>query len=140
MKTIFSISLLFFLNMINAQSIEGVWKTIDDETGEPKSHVQIVKKGDSYVGKVVKLLPAATTSVCDECPGDKKGKPIEGMIILEDLKPYRDYYSYGKILDPASGKEYKCNVSLKESDVLEVRGYIGISLIGRSQEWFRVKS
>lgn len=139
MKTITAICLLLTVNFLNAQSIEGVWKTIDDESGEAKSYIQIMKKGDTYEGKVVKLLPAATTDICTECPGEKKGKPIEGMVILEDLQVYKDYYSYGKILDPASGKVYKCNVSLKETDVLEVRGYIGISLIGRSQEWIRVK-
>lgn len=122
-----------------AQGIEGVWQTIDDASGQPKSHIRIASKNGVYTGQVIKLLPAATKSICDECPGDKKGKPITGMTVLEGLTPYKDYYSYGSILDPANGKTYKCSAWLKDADILEVRGYIGISLIGRTQQWYRVK-
>ena len=122
-----------------AQGIEGVWETIDDASGKPKSHIRISARNGKYYGEVIKLLPAATKTVCDDCPGDKKGKPIVGLTVLEDLKPYKDYYSYGMILDPANGKSYKCSAWLNEKDVLEVRGYIGISLIGRTQKWYRVK-
>lgn len=139
MKHILTILFLSSFALLHGQSIEGVWQTIDDESGQPKSHIRIGATNGVYSGTVIELLPAATTSVCDNCPGDKKGKPIEGMTVLEGLKPYKDYFSYGTILDPANGKSYKCSVWLKDENTLEVRGYIGISLIGRTQQWHRVK-
>jgi len=141
MKNI-TLALAFFLSLagLNAQtSPVGVWQTIDDETNEPKSHVEIFMKNDMYYGKIVKLLPAATTDTCTDCPGDKKGKPLVGLEILWDLKPYKDYWSYGKILDPANGKVYKCSIWMEKPDQLQLRGYIGVSLLGRTQTWHRVK-
>lgn len=139
-QTLLTFALLFALGAAFAQSTpEGIWQTIDDETGQPKSHVEIYQKNGAYYGKVVKLLPAATTDKCIDCPGDKKDKPLVGLDILWDLKPYKDYWSYGQIVDPKDGSVYKCSVWLEGSDKLKVRGYIGVSLIGRNQEWQRVK-
>ena len=121
------------------QDLLGVWKTIDDKTGEPKSHVKIYKKGGKYFGKVVKLLPAATTTVCVDCPGDKNGKSLYDIDIVWDMKDYKDYWSYGRIVDPADGSVYKCNMSMDGKDKLKVRGYIGVSLLGRTQVWYRVE-
>ena len=92
-----------------------------------------------FYGKVIKLLPAATTTVCNDCPGDKAGKSLIGMDILWDLRAYDDYWSYGRIVDPKDGDVYKCSVWLEGDDKLKVRGYIGISLIGRNQIWHRVQ-
>jgi len=116
----------------------GVWKTIDDVTGEAKSHLEIFQKDGKLYAKIVKLLSSPADKVCDACPGDKKGQPLMGMEILWDLEPYDDYWSYGKIMDPETGKIYKCNVEMKGNDELAVRGYIGFSLLGRNQAWFRV--
>lgn len=124
---------------IIAQTVTGVWKTIDDKTGNPVSYVTLYKEDGVLYGKVIKLLPDATVTHCKECEGDKKGDPIVGMTILWGMKPYKDYWSYGTILDPKSGNEYKCSIWLKSDDTLKVRGYIGISWIGRTQEWYRVK-
>lgn len=131
--------LIFVANSMFAQGILGVWQTIDDKTGDPKSHVEITKKGDKYFGRVVKLLPAATTTVCNDCPGDKNGKSLYDIDILWDMETYKDYWSNGKIVDPADGSVYKCNISLEGKNKLKVRGYIGFSLIGRTQTWYRVK-
>ncbi len=117
----------------------GVWKTIDDETGEPKSWVEIYEQNGKFYGKIVKLLQKPPDTVCDKCPGDKKGKPLIGMVILWDLRPYDDYWSYGQIMDPNNGKTYKCSIWLEDPDTLKVRGYIGISALGRTQTWHRVK-
>ncbi len=117
----------------------GVWKTIDDKTGEPKAWIEIYEQEGKYYGKIVKLLQKPPDTVCDKCPGDKKGKPLIGMIVLWDLQPYKYYWSYGKILDPNNGKIYKCSVWFEDSDKLKVRGYIGVSAIGRTQTWHRVK-
>jgi uncharacterized protein (DUF2147 family) len=130
---------IFFSISGYSQDMLGIWKTIDDKTGEPKSHVEIYKKGNKYFGKVVKLLPAATTTVCNDCPGDKNGKSLINLDIIWDMEDYKDYWSYGKIVDPADGKVYKCNISMDGKDKLKVRGYIGFSLLGRTQIWYRVK-
>ncbi|MCB0705024.1 MAG: DUF2147 domain-containing protein [Saprospiraceae bacterium] len=120
-------------------SIVGVWKTIDDETGEPKSHLEIYEKDGMFYGKVVKLLQSPPDTTCDLCPGDKKDQPLMGMDVVWDLQPYKDYWSYGRIMDPNNGKIYKCSVWLKGADQLEVRGYLGVSALGRTQSWYRIK-
>ena len=119
--------------------ITGVWKTVDDVTGEAKSHIEIYEEGGKYYGKVKELLLKPADTVCDNCPGDKKGKPLVGMILLREMETYKDYYSYGRILDPENGKEYKCSAWVESPEKLVLRGYIGISALGRSQNWYRVK-
>ncbi|MFT4758064.1 MAG: hypothetical protein ACI9XO_000646 [Paraglaciecola sp.] len=122
-----------------AQSPVGIWKTIDDETGAAKSHVEIFEKNGKLYGKIVKLLEREPDVVCIECPGAKKNQKVIGLEIICDMKAYDDYWSYGKILDPESGKEYKCNISLDCNDKLDVRGYVGFAALGRTQRWIRVK-
>jgi uncharacterized protein (DUF2147 family) len=142
LKTFFAgLCMLAFMTLsATAQSTPvGVWKTIDDVSGEAKSHLEIFQKDGKLYAKIVKLLLSPEDKVCDACPGDKQGKPLMGMEILWDLEPYDDYWSYGKIMDPESGKVYKCNLEMVGNDELAVRGYIGFSLLGRNQSWFRVK-
>lgn len=119
----------------------GVWKTVDDATGETKSHVEIYEKGGKFHGKIIKLLLKPADTVCESCTGDKKNQPLVGMNILWDVKPYKDYWSYGKIMDPENGKEYKLNIWFEDNDTdkLQLRGYIGMPALGRTQTWHRVK-
>jgi uncharacterized protein (DUF2147 family) len=139
-RSFLTLALIAFFSLpLFAQSPVGVWKTIDDETGEAKSHVEIYEKNGKYYGKVIQLLQKPNDTLCDVCPGDKKDKKIVGMEVLWDLKPYRDYWSYGQVLDPENGKIYKCSIWLEENDKITIRGYIGVSLVGRNQEWHRVK-
>ncbi len=136
----FSLFLFFATASALAQdSPVGIWKTIDDETGEAKSYVEIYEENGKYYGKVVKLLQADPDKKCEACPGDKKGKPILGMVVLWDLQPYKDYWSYGFIMDPNNGKTYKCSVWFEDANTLKVRGYIGVSALGRTQVWHRVE-
>lgn len=123
-----------------AQSPEGIWQTIDDKTGTAKSWVEIYKENDVYYGKVVRLLDAATTTVCTACEGDKKGKPILGMVVVTGLKAYKDYWSNGEILDPKNGNSYGCSVwyDNKNFKELKVRGKHWTGLY-RDQTWVRVK-
>lgn len=132
-------SILISFQFCAAQSILGTWSTIDDTDGQQKSHIEVYEENGKVYGKVIKLLPAADITHCDECKGDKKGKPIEGMIIMNDLIKDGDGYSDGEILDPATGKVYSCFIELESADKLKVRGYLGFALIGRSQYWMRVK-
>lgn len=123
-----------------AQSIVGKWKTIDDTTGKEKSVVEIYENNGKYFGKIVQLInPKKANPTCDNCPGEEKGKPIEGMIIIKNIKKDGDSFSGGTILDPQSGKQYKCTIKTNGADKLDVRGYVGISLVGRTQTWLKAK-
>lgn len=124
---------------VNAQ-VTGKWKTIDDKTGDAKSIVEIYEQNGKIYGKVVEILnPAKKNSKCDKCDGADKGKPIEGLIIIKGLKKDGDKYTDGDILDPQKGKLYSCTIKLDGKDKLDVRGYMGISMLGRTQVWHRVK-
>jgi uncharacterized protein (DUF2147 family) len=117
----------------------GTWKNIDDVTHQAKALIQITQDANGELsGKIVKLLlhPGA---VCDNCDGDLKGKPDLGMTILWGLKQDGDSWTGGKILDPDSGKVYSAKMTPKDGGKkLEVRGFIGFSLLGRSQIWERI--
>lgn len=134
---------LCFLSVAFAQetSIVGKWKTIDDETNEPKSIVQIYEKDGRYFGQITELFrkPGEDPApVCDKCPNDdvRKDQPIKGMVILKDLVQDGDEYKDGTILDPKKGKIYKCKVWLEGGD-LKLRGYI--AFLFRTQTWIRVE-
>ena len=134
---------VFFLTLssIQAQSVIGKWKTIDDETGEAKSIVEVYEKSGKIYGKVVDILRADhKKDVCSKCEGAEKNKPILGMIIINGLKKDGSEYSGGTILDPTNGKKYKCYITLDSADKLKLRGYVGISIMGRTQYWTRVKN
>ena len=137
-------NIIFLLSFITlstfSQSVVGKWKTIDDETGQAKSIVEVFEKSGKIYGKVFEIFDEKhKNDLCKECSGDDKNKPILGMIILKGLTKDDNEYSGGKILDPKNGKTYKCTINLEGKDKLKVRGYIGFSLIGRSQYWLRVK-
>ena len=119
----------------------GVWKTIDDETGKPKSLVRISEEGGALSGKIEKLFRPADQDQnpkCTSCEGTRKYQPIIGMTILSGLKKDGNEYTGGEILDPAKGKVYKSKATLRDGgQKLEVRGYIGAPMFGRSQVWQR---
>lgn len=130
---------MFFSVSVTSQSILGKWKTIDDETGEAKSIVEIFSKSGKIYAKVVEVLDLVhKNSLCQMCAGEDKNKPILGLIIVKGLSREGSEYNSGEILDPKNGKLYKCSLSLQSKDKLKVRGYIGFSLIGRTQYWHRV--
>ncbi len=125
-----------------ADSPAGRWQTIDDETGKPKSIVEIWQTDDgSFSGKVAKILQSdqGPNPTCGACEGDRKDQPITGMTILWGLQPEAENtWNDGEILDPAKGKTYRAKVTLQDrGEKLEVRGYIGIEALGRTQTWIR---
>lgn len=139
-KIIIFILLLLFSITIHSQTVVGKWKTIDDETSQPKSIVEIYENKGKIYGKVIEIIELEhRNKVCSNCSGDDKNKPILGMTIIKGLLKDKTEYSAGKILDPKNGKLYKCYITLETKDKLKVRGYIGISLFGRTQYWYRVK-
>ena len=119
----------------------GSWTTIDDETGKPKSVVEIYEARDgSLAGRVDEILQSdrGPNPVCDKCTGANKDKPVKGMVILWGIKQKGNTWEGGKILDPASGKVYSVKVTPTEGgSKLEVRGFMGFSLLGRTQTWVR---
>lgn len=139
MKKLLFATLALFFSAISYAQIEGKWKTIDDETGKPKSIVEIFKKSDGkYYGRVIQLLMKPEHETCVNCTDDRKNKPIIGLEIIRGLKKEGEEFTGGTITDPKNGKTYKCTIT-KEEDKLNVRGYIGFSFIGRSQSWFKLK-
>jgi uncharacterized protein (DUF2147 family) len=133
--------LLLLLPLISfSQSVIGKWKTIDDETGKAKSIVRIYEEDGKIFGEVYKILtPGEENKKCTECSGDLHNKPIRGMQILKNLVEDDDEWNDGTIFDPNNGKTYKCYITLESKDKLKVRGYIGFSIIGRTQFWYRAE-
>ena len=142
MKRFFGlVTAIFFCAVLSAQSSPaGMWKTVDDKTGNAKSHLEIYEQNGKFYGKIVKLLERGPDTVCKKCTGDKKGKLLLGMVIMEGLEKYKYYWKNGTILDPDSGSEYSCSVWFEEgkSDELKVRGKHWTGIF-RTQTWYRVK-
>ena len=131
---VYVLTIFFYQN----QDVQGLWITEDDETGKKKSEVLIYKEGNIVFGKIINLLlPEDKGKLCLNCKGENKNKPIEGLLILKDLILEEDTWEGGTILDPKSGKIYDCYITLEDDNTLKVRGYLGFSLLGRTQIWKR---
>ena len=128
---------------VNAAELSpvGLWRTIDDNTGQPKGLVRIHEVDGQLEGKVEKAFPKPgedPAPKCDKCDGARRNQPVLGMTILWGLTKQGDEYQGGEIIDPESGKIYRAKMKLTDGGKkLEVRGFIGISLLGRSQIWLR---
>jgi len=145
MKRLFvlSASIIFLLvsNILFAQheNITGLWKSIDDETGNPKSVVKIYLQDGKLYGDIVKLFrkPGEDPDpICDKCDDEdsRKNQKILGMTIIKDMVYDDDAWEDGEILDPKKGKTYSCKLWV-ENDKLQVRGYV--AFFYRTQEWVR---
>ncbi|PQJ15411.1 DUF2147 domain-containing protein [Aureicoccus marinus] len=133
------LSLLVLLISANSfgQTILGQWETTDDKTGEKKALIEIYQKGDQYFAKILDSYISEEGKLCDRCKGSKKNQPIQGLVIIEGLEKDGDEFNGGTILDPENGKTYKCYLELVDKSKLKVRGYLGVSLLGRTQYWTR---
>jgi uncharacterized protein (DUF2147 family) len=115
----------------------GQWRTIDDQSGKPKSIVQIIEDKGVLTGKIVELLEGATEKTCSKCEGDLKDKPLVGIKILWDLKKEGDEWANGKIFNPADGGTYNSRAKLTEGGkTLEVTGKW--MFFSKQQKWQRV--
>ncbi len=119
----------------------GTWTQVDDATGKPKSIIEITQQPDGTLQGVVKQVLFSDQGlhpICDKCDGDRHNKPVDGMVIMWGVKKDGDVWDGGQILDPKTGKVYKVKLTLTDGGrKLDVHGYIGISLFGRSQVWVR---
>ena len=139
MKLVITLFTIFISSLSYGQSILGQWETFDDETNEKKAIVEIYNVNNLYFAKIVESYESEKNAVCETCKGYRKGEPIIGLIIIENLKQEDNEYKGGTIMDPENGKTYKCTVELINKNELKVRGYIGFSLLGRTQYWSRSK-
>jgi len=138
--------LAFIAGLAHAQSTPvGVWKTIDDATKKEKSLIRITESGGVLTGKLEKLLDPATPAdaVCKECTDERKDKPLVGMTLIRNVKQNdgdKGLWDGGDILDPNNGKVYKVRMKPVDGGAkLDVRGYIGAPLLGRTQTWIRAE-
>ncbi|GAA4013926.1 DUF2147 domain-containing protein [Actimicrobium antarcticum] len=119
----------------------GLWKSIDDSTGKPKALIRITDSNGELKGKIEKLFsppPNDPNPKCDKCDGANKDQQIIGMTILNGMRADGSDYAGGTILDPNNGKVYKSKMTLAdEGKKLNVRGYIGVPMLGRTQMWVR---
>lgn len=121
----------------------GRWKTIDDNTGEAKSEVVITESGGVLSGRIDKLLrkEADQNGKCDKCPDDRKDKPMVGLEILRGATRAegKDVWEGGKVIDPESGTVYSARLTPVDGGrKLEMRAFVGMALLGRTQTWVRV--
>lgn len=139
-KMVAAASLLWSF-VAHAASPVGVWKTIDDETGEAKSLVQISEVNGELQGRIIKLFrkPGEDPApLCTKCEGERHNQPVIGMTVLWGLRPAGEKFEGGHVLDPKKGKIYNAAIKVSsDGRTLEMRGFIGFSLLGRTQTWVR---
>jgi uncharacterized protein (DUF2147 family) len=120
----------------------GRWQVISDKTQQPVAIMKIFERDGEYRGMIDRILPPSdqrTGPRCDNCPGSLKGQPVEGLVVMQGLKRQGDQFTGGHILDPDSGEFYRVRMSVgPDGNTLKVRGYLGISLLGRTQTWYRI--
>ena len=121
---------------LNGQTIIGQWETYDDKTKEKTAVIEIYQTDNLYFGKIVKSFSLEKNALCENCKGINKNKPIIGLVVIENIKKDGNEFNGGTVLDPDNGETYKCNLKLINNK-LEVRGYLGFSLFGRTQYWVR---
>lgn len=126
---------------VDARSPAGLWRNIDDETKKPKALVRITERDGVYYGRIEKILTEKTDAVCDLCTDERKDQPVQGMQIIDGMRASSDepgLYEGGRILDPNNGKVYRSRMRVVDGgERLEVRGFIGAPLFGRTQTWVR---
>jgi len=141
MKSLFAAALLLPALALAQNTPVGLWKTIDDDGKTAKSLVRISEQGGTLVGSIDKLLDPTSTAdaKCDKCSDDRKDKPVLGLQIIRGVKAEDGgVWGGGEILDPNNGKTYRTRLKpVDGGKKLEVRGYIGTPLFGRTQTWVR---
>lgn len=139
MKGILTTLFVVFALTTYGQDIFGKWKTIDDETGKPKSIVEITERDGKAYGKILKLFREPDEDpdpICDDCTDYRKDKKVIGMTIVTDMVKDDDEWEDGEILDPKNGKVYDCKMWVEDGN-LKVRGYI--AFFYRTQTWLPVE-
>ena len=145
LRTALAVTALCAMGAVQAQMTPvGNWHSVDDKTGELKSLIQITESNGVLSGRVEKLLrkDADQKAVCKECTDDRKDKLVLGMEIIRGAKKTegKDVWEGGSIVDPDNGTVYKLKMTpIEDGKKLEVRGFVGFALLGRTQTWVRVQ-
>jgi uncharacterized protein (DUF2147 family) len=120
----------------------GLWEQVDETSGKPESWFRITERNGVYQGNIVKIFfkPGDDENwLCDKCEGDQQGKPVLGLALIKGMQRNGLSYENGTIMDPRDGSVYRALMKLAPDGLaLEVRGYLGIALFGRSQIWNRL--
>jgi len=120
------------------QNAIGHWQVMNSD-GTPGGKVDTYLVNGKLFGKVTEVRPGRSSKdVCDKCSGEFKDQPILGMVLMRDFHPVGDDWVEGTVVDPENGKEYKGKIWAVGNDALKMRGYIGISLLGRTESWVRI--
>jgi uncharacterized protein (DUF2147 family) len=123
-------------------SAVGLWEQVDEKSGKPESWFKIIERNGAFTGNIVKIFfkPGEDENwTCDKCEGDERGKPVLGLALIKGMHRDGLKYENGTLMDPRDGSVYKARMELSpDGQKLEVRGYLGISLFGRSQMWNRL--
>jgi uncharacterized protein (DUF2147 family) len=136
--------LIFGLSAAHASPV-GLWKTLDDASDQETAVVRIEERDGRLVGEIVEVLDpkARPGDVCGRCTDDRKDAPILGLPIIRNVEANggsKGPWDGGDILDPNNGKVYKLRLSLDDDGrKLQVRGYLGRPMFGRTQVWHRVE-
>ena len=137
------LGVLCFGSLVNGATPVGLWKTIDDETGEERSYIRIIAVGDSIEGSVEDIITLPgddPEQICTKCEGALKNEPVIGMRIMWGFEGAGASWKEGYIMDPNNGKTYRCKLVVEDDNQsMRVRGYSGVSLLGRTQIWYRVE-
>lgn len=139
---ILTLGTFFYLSAYCQSTVIGQWKTIDDATQVEKSIVEIYEQEGKIFGKIIKLFQKPDEDQdpkCDKCSGEMKDQKVLGMVFMKNLKKEsQTTWDSGEITDPKNGKTYSCKIELiEDGKKLKVRGFLGISLFGRTQVWIK---
>lgn len=136
MRKLFTLTLLLLIGIgAQAQSITGRWTTVDDNSGKPRSVVEISERNGRVYGHIVDVFSEKErAAVCELCPAERRNKPIVGLEIIRDMARSGKEWTKGTILDPETGKVYDCKIWLEGGD-LKVRGYVAFFF--RTQTWVK---
>lgn len=137
-KLLLAVLAMSAASMALADGIVGKWRTVDDATKKPTGVVQITESGGVYSGRIVAVAEGVDPN-CGQCSDAQKGQPLVGKVVLRGLRADGDGYSGGKITDPKNGKTYSAKAKIiNDGKALQVRGFLGVSVLGRTQTWHRV--
>jgi len=121
------------------RSPAGLWNTVDDRTHQPRGTIRIEDRNGIFSGRIESSFnPAELKERCVKCEGDRKDAPVLGLLIMRGMRKHGSDYEGGDILDPDTGSVYRCRFTLSaDGQKLSVRGFLGMSVFGRTQTWTR---